>query len=978
MQIDSYQLESTARRFNARETYRERNLRLIKQGRYLEVDSPDRVQKFLSRHGFAANDVTEFLSRTGAGTAEAIAPVAGEQEPFALERVLGTSDLMGVAFLEGGLKVAKTVGRIWVGVAAGRPAGYGTGFMISPRLMMTNHHVLGDRNVAGKSLVEFEYQLGLDGQLLPTSTFAIDVDTFHISDRDMDYAVVAVQPVATNGRRLRDFGWNPMIEEEGKAIIAQWINIIQHPNAEPKQLALRQNQLVDLFDAFLQYTTDTAPGSSGSPLYNDRWEVVGLHHSGVPKKNAAGEILAVDGQVWRREMGEQRIDWIANEGIRISRIIAHARSQPLTPLQKKLVDEMLSSASAPPHETRIVPPQVLAGSLDRTSTGGDPAGATVVVAADGTATWTIPMVVSVKIGTAAATGAAAAPSAMTPTRSSSEPDGAGTITSGSGQTAAPRMIAGRGNRAEVLAAATRELAGRADVLGVRLGYVFKNGWITKDPALVVTVARKQPLAALRESSISPLPESFSGLPVEVTNPTVEDLVRLSRGSAMSELAFGGAETLPEEILYQPPAGATLEKVTAPMRVVAHVSPDAGWPTLGPFLAATAKRLVIGMYDFGAPHVADAVEVAGKRAGFGKMTLVMQAGEDVGSGTKSDDLKDEEVVDKLRHGLGNKFENAWVKIGRVNGWVASSYHIKVVVRDGMAFWLSSGNLQSSNQPDIDPVNEPQPNPKWLSMYNREWHAIVEHAALARTYEQFLLQDFQQNRNHDPNEALAPGLRNLPDVLVPEALFVVVAAERADAIRYFAPYQQSRTFTVRPLLTPDNYRQYAVELIKGAERELLIQNQTFNAPGANQDALREIMEAIRDKQRAGVAVRIIFRVLFPSKARKVLEDLQDFGFDANSIKVQRNCHTKGIVVDRKRVMLGSQNLSNDGVSVNRDASLLFDDEELAKYFGGIFDHDWQNLAKQDIGHESLAVEVASAADPVPRGMVRLTWKDYMEMT
>ena len=81
-------------------------------------------------------------------------------------------------------------------------------------------------------------------------------------------------------------------------------------------------------------------------------------------------------------------------------------------------------------------------------------------------------------------------------------------------------------------------------------------------------------------------------------------------------------------------------------------------------------------------------------------------------------------------------------------------------------------------------------------------------------------------------------------------------------------------------------------------------------------------------------------------------------------RRKCHTKGIVVDRKRVMVGSQNLSNDGVSVNRDASLLFDDEDLAKYFGSIFDHDWQNVPKQDIGHESLRVEGGAAVAVVER--------------
>jgi len=159
--------------------------------------------------------------------------------------------------------------------------------------------------------------------------------------------------------------------------------------------------------------------------------------------------------------------------------------------------------------------------------------------------------------------------------------------------------------------------------------------------------------------------------------------------------------------------------------------------------------------------------------------------------------------------------------------------------------------------------------------------------------------------------------------------------------------------------------------------LIQNQSFNAPKPNHAQLKELLDAVLAKQRAGVDVKIIFRVLFAPDARENLEKLQEFGFDDGSIKVQKNCHTKGIIVDRKRVMLGSQNWSNDGVSVNRDASLIFEDVPLAKYFGNIFDHDWKNLAKQNIGSEMMAIEPIGPHEATPAGMIRLSWKDYMEM-
>ena len=58
------------------------------------------------------------------------------------------------------------------------------------------------------------------------------------------------------------------------------LNIIQHPAGEVKQIAIRRNDFVGPLDGDsnrFTYLTDTLPGSSGSPVFNDDWEVVGLH-----------------------------------------------------------------------------------------------------------------------------------------------------------------------------------------------------------------------------------------------------------------------------------------------------------------------------------------------------------------------------------------------------------------------------------------------------------------------------------------------------------------------------------------------------------------------------------------------------------------------------------------------------------------------------------------------------------------------------
>ena len=98
--------------------------------------------------------------------------------------------------------------------------------------------------------------------------------------------------------------------------------------------------------------------------------------------------------------------------------------------------------------------------------------------------------------------------------------------------------------------------------------------------------------------------------------------------------------------------------------------------------------------------------------------------------------------------------------------------------------------------------------------------------------------------------------------------------------------------------------------------------------------------------------------------------------DSIKVQKNCHTKGIIVDRERVMVGSQNLSEQGVSLNRDASLVFEDAKLAKYFAEIFEHDWNNLASDSIDIMPSGAELATTAEASRPGYTKISIEEYLE--
>src|SRR5262249_6707154 len=107
-----------------------------------------------------------------------------------------------------------------------------------------------------------------------------------------------------------------------------------------------------------------------------------------------------------------------------------------------------------------------------------------------------------------------------------------------------------------------------------------------------------------------------------------------------------------------------------------------------------------------------------------------------------DQTDEQTVAALGPALGAGFTQAWA-LERMDpladAWIfPTAYHIKVAVRDSQAVWLSSGNWNNSNQPDIDPVNVAGDADAARSG-DRDWHVVIESAAVAELFEAYLEND-----------------------------------------------------------------------------------------------------------------------------------------------------------------------------------------------------------------------------------------------
>ncbi|HXX80836.1 MAG TPA: serine protease [Thermodesulfovibrionales bacterium] len=185
-----------------------------------------------------------------------------------LEKIIDYNNLKPIAFLDQGIAVSRPVAHITLA-----DGGMATGFLISQDVLLTNWHVFPSEEKVQGAKIRFNYQTDLYGNFLPSDEYDCDPDSLFKNNENLDYTVVRIK--GTPGMKWGFLKLKPIdIQMEDK------INIIQHPAGGPKQIAMNDNEAKYIDATVVQYITDTLPGSSGSPVFNDSWEVVALHHSG--------------------------------------------------------------------------------------------------------------------------------------------------------------------------------------------------------------------------------------------------------------------------------------------------------------------------------------------------------------------------------------------------------------------------------------------------------------------------------------------------------------------------------------------------------------------------------------------------------------------------------------------------------------------------------------------------------------------------
>lgn len=245
---------------------------------------------------------TKLLQLTGAGINVQPSDVRGRA--MSLERVLGSVGYVNIGWYRRGLERCASVARIER--ANDAFGGFGTGFLVAGRdlggplgaqaYVLTNAHVVSAKDVRG-ALRPNEARVAF--QAHPTAgnkRWGVRSVLRESPPEELDFAILELDGAVDDGAPPI-----PLAAARPPLGGAPRVYVIGHPKGGGLSLSLNDNALLDYDERLLHYRAPTDPGSSGSPVFNEDWELLAIHHSGgddMPKLNGKPGTYAANEGIW--------------------------------------------------------------------------------------------------------------------------------------------------------------------------------------------------------------------------------------------------------------------------------------------------------------------------------------------------------------------------------------------------------------------------------------------------------------------------------------------------------------------------------------------------------------------------------------------------------------------------------------------------------------------------------------------------------
>jgi len=399
--------------------------------------------------------------------------------------------------------------------------------------------------------------------------------------------------------------------------------------------------------------------------------------------------------------------------------------------------------------------------------------------------------------------------------------------------------------------------------------------------------------------------------------------------------------------------------------IAFASPDSTYAVTKQLLDSAKKSILIGIYDFTAGYMKDILLNA------------MQRGVKVALMLDLDGVKGEaEIFEELAK-FGCKCVPA-PSCASDNANYFPSSHEKVIVVDDIWVFVQSGNYTNNSIP----FNEKDGgDPAHFVKGNRDMGVAIRSKPLAAFFSKVLRSDMQLELDATGGEAvLSEAVKNTPPIELVEAVPELAPVQLFKSQK-FSP---TKPIQVTPILTPDNYMDVIPGFLESAKKSILIEQQYIKG---SHNRIMKLLASIRTAMdnNPDLDVRIILGKIFNKKdvpkERENLKNIQkNFGLKLGSniryIDTKRfvHCHNKLIVVDNKAALVSSQNWSETGVGTNREAGVVMQYPEIARYYAKIFESDW-STAIQTL--PKVSPEAVTAAELASGKFVEVAAADYQEV-
>jgi phosphatidylserine/phosphatidylglycerophosphate/cardiolipin synthase-like enzyme len=298
------------------------------------------------------------------------------------------------------------------------------------------------------------------------------------------------------------------------------------------------------------------------------------------------------------------------------------------------------------------------------------------------------------------------------------------------------------------------------------------------------------------------------------------------------------------------------------------------------------------------------------------------------------------------------------------------HAKYAILDNQSLIIHSANWDLNGIP-LNPT-----------FGNRKWGAVIENETIARYFSNLFFTDYNPlllysvalNETQFFNQTieLSDILDNINNVSL-----------SGDYDPKFLAKEINGSFSLIPALSPDNSLEVLTQLIGSAEDSILIEQLYFyERLGSERNPLLE--ELLKTEER-GVKIKVLLN-FNPDYSRwgmdtndqnqATVDFLLEHGIEARLLYTNStsftNLHNKAIIVDSEKVLLSSINLNANGLLKNREVGVIIQNREVANYFEGIFNYDWEIASGK--GGNSLLVKVVAVgiAFLLAGGLIYRNWR------